>query len=68
MIIKKFTAKTEEEAIAQARTELGENIVIMNVKATTQKGFFGFAKKGQTEVTVAKEEESERYPGAGAQK
>ena len=40
----------------------------MNVKATTQKGFFGFAKKGQTEVTVAKEEESERYPGAGAQK
>ena len=68
MIIKKFTAKTEEEAIAQARTELGENIVIMNVKATTQKGFFGFAKKGQTEVTVAKEEESERYPGGGAQK
>lgn len=68
MIIKKFTAKTEEEAIAQARTELGENIVIMNVKATTQKGFFGFAKKGQTEVTVAKEEESERYPGVGAQK
>ena len=32
MIIKKFSAKTEEEAVVQAKAELGGNIVIMNVK------------------------------------
>lgn len=68
MIIKKFTAKTEEEAVRQAKAELGENIVIMNVKTVPSKGLFGFLKKAQVEVTVAKEEENERYPyaqGAG---
>ena len=68
MIIKKFMGKTEEEAIAQAKAELGESIVIMNVKAAAQKGVFSFLKKPLTEVTVAKEEESERYPQAGGQK
>lgn len=68
MIIKKFTAKTEEEAVRQAKAELGENIVIMNVKTVSGKGLFGFLKKPQVEVTIAKEEESERYPGAGGQK
>lgn len=68
MIIKKFTAKTEAEAVAQAKAELGENIVIMNVKAAAKKGFFSFLKKPQTEVTVAKEEERERYPYAGEAK
>lgn len=68
MIIKKFTAKTEAEAVAQAKAELGENIVIMNVKTAAKKGFFSFLKKPQTEVTVAKEEESERYPYAGEAK
>lgn len=62
MIIKKYTAKTEEEAVKQAKAELGENIVIMNVKTIAAKGFFGFFKKPQVEVTVAKEEERERYP------
>lgn len=70
MIIKKFTAKTEEEAVRLAKAELGDNIVIMNVKTVSGKGFFGFLKKSQVEVTVAKEEENERYPGpdAGGQK
>lgn len=68
MIIKKFTAKTEEEATRQAKAELGENIVIMNVKTVPAKGLFGFLKKAQAEVTVAKEEESERYPYAGGPK
>lgn len=68
MIIKKYTAKTEEEAVAQAKAELGENIVIMNVKTVSPKGPFGFLKKSQVEVTVAKEEDSERYSFAGAAK
>lgn len=65
MIIKKFTAKTEEEAVRQAKAELGENIVIMNVRTVQAKGFFGFLKKSQVEVTVAREE-NERYPYAGS--
>ena len=68
MIIKKFTAKTEGEAVAQAKAELGENIVIMNVKNVSVKGFLGFLKKPQVEVTVAREEENERYSYAGGQK
>ncbi len=57
MIIKKFVGKTEEEATQQAKDELGESIVIMNVKLIRKGGFFSFLSKPKTEVTVAKEEE-----------
>ena len=67
MIIKKFVAKTEDEAVKLAKAELGENIVIMNVKTISGKGFFRVFKKTQTEVTVAKEEEKERYPVTNVQ-
>ncbi len=62
MIIKKFTAKTEAEATAEARKELGPNVVIMNVRSVKQKGLFYFLKPPLMEVTVALEEEGE--PGA----
>ncbi len=64
MIIKKFTAKTEKEAVENARKELGEGVVVMNVKDVKAKGFFAFLKPHMTEVTVALEEESERYTAA----
>lgn len=60
MIIKKFTAKTETEAIAEARRELGPNVVVMNVRTVKQKGIFYFLKPPLAEVTVALEEETER--------
>lgn len=60
MIIKKFVGKTEDEAVINAKKELGNNIVIMNVKETKKKGFFAFFKPATVEVTVALEEESER--------
>ena len=60
MIIKKFTAKTEAEATADARRELGSNVVVMNVRTVKQKGLFSFLKAPLIEVTVALEEESER--------
>lgn len=56
MIIKKFTAKTEKEAIEAAKKELGENVVIMNVKNVKRKGFLGIFKTNAVEVTVALEE------------
>ncbi len=64
MIIKKFTAKTEKEAIENARKELGEGVVVMNVKPVKNKGLFAFLKSTMVEVTVALEEESEKYTAA----
>ena len=59
MIIKKFTAKTEEEATRQAKAELGEGAVVMNVRTVKPAGFFGFFKRAQIEVTAAIEEVSD---------
>ena len=64
MIIKKFTAKTEKDAIDNARKELGEGVVVMNVKPVKNKGLFAFLKSPMMEVTVALEEESEKYTAA----
>ena len=64
MIIKKFTAKTEKEAVENARKELGEGVVVMNVKPVKNKGLFAFLKTPMVEVTVALEEESEKYTAA----
>lgn len=59
MIIKKFLGKTEEEAKEAAKKELGEGIVIMNVRHVKPKGIFAFFKEKQVEVTVALEDERE---------
>ncbi|MBO5209194.1 MAG: flagellar biosynthesis protein FlhF [Lachnospiraceae bacterium] len=58
MIIKKFLGKTEQEAIENAKKELGANVVVMNVKNVKRKGLFGFLKPQMKEVTVALEEEN----------
>ena len=64
MIIKKFTAKTEKEATENAKQELGEGVVVMNVREVKAKGFLSFLKPHMIEVTVALEEESEKYTAA----
>ncbi len=56
MVIKKFIAKTEEDALEAARKELGEGVVIMNVKAVKRRGLFKAFRSKQVEVTVALEE------------
>ena len=53
MKIKKFTAKTEEAAIANIKAELGEDALVMNVKKIQPSGLFAFLKKQQVEVTAA---------------
>lgn len=60
MIIKKFQGKTEEEAVALAKKELGNNVTILNVKTVKKKGLFSFLKKPLVEVNAALEEEQER--------
>ncbi len=62
MIIKRFQAKTEQEAIENAKKELGPGVVIMNVKNVKKKGLLAVFKKTMVEVTVALEEERERTP------
>lgn len=64
MIIKKFQGKTKEEALESARRELGEGIVEMNVKAIKAKGIMSLFRGTRFEVTVAKEEENEKYSAA----
>ncbi|MGN1314249.1 MAG: flagellar biosynthesis protein FlhF [Lachnospiraceae bacterium] len=62
MIIKKFQAKTEREAVELAKKELGEGVVVMNAREVRPRGLFSFLKSSVMEVTVALEEESERPP------
>lgn len=58
MIIKKFQGKTKDEAIALAKEEMGDAVVIMNVKEVRQKGLIGIFKSNIFEVTAALEDDS----------
>ena len=56
MIIKKFQAETEDAAILQAKEELGNNAVVVNIKTLKPRGIMGLFKKPTVEVTAALEE------------
>lgn len=56
MTINKFQGKTEEEALEKARSEMGQGLVIMNVRVVKPKGLFGFFKTSYYEVTAAIED------------
>lgn len=68
MIIKKFQGKTEAEAVESAKKELGNNVVIMNVRNVKRKGLFSFLMPQIVEVTVALEAEQERIPASAVRK
>lgn len=68
MTINKFQGKTEEEAIEKAKSEMGQGLVIMNVRVVKPKGMFGFLKTPYYEVTAAmedKEQSAVPTPAAG---
>lgn len=56
MIVKKFQADTETEAILKAKEELGNGAVVLNVKTLKQRGIFRLFKNDVVEVTAALEE------------
>lgn len=58
MIVKKFQAETETEAILKAKDELGSGAVVLNVKTLKQRGVFRLFKKDVVEVTAALEEKN----------
>jgi flagellar biosynthesis protein FlhF len=60
MIIKKYTGKTADEAIAIAKKEMGNGIVVLNSRSIKGKGFLSSFRPKLTEITVALEEESEK--------
>ncbi len=62
MVIKKFIGKTESEAVEAAKKELGDTVVIMNVRQIKPKGLLAIFKAKQVEVTVALEEEPSGPP------
>ncbi len=56
MIIKKYLAKTEKEAIEMAKDELGNNAIVMNIKKVRPKGLAKLFVRGKVEVTAALDE------------
>lgn len=57
MMVKKFRAETETEAIIKVKEELGSKAIILNVKTLKQRGLFRLFRKDMVEVTAALEEE-----------
>jgi flagellar biosynthesis protein FlhF len=60
MTIKKYTAKTADEAIEMAKKEMGNGIVVLNTRSVKRKGLFASFRAKLMEVTVALEEEPEK--------
>ena len=57
MTINKYTGASREEAIENAKKDLGPNVVILNIKEIRPSGLFGFLKKSTWEVSGAVEED-----------
>ena len=57
MIIKKFLANTEKDAIKMAKQELGSNAVVMNIKKVRPRGLAKLFVRSKVEVTAALEED-----------
>ena len=56
MIIKKFQAYNEKDAVNMAKDEMGNEAVILNIKTIKHRGFARLFKKNIIEVTAALEE------------
>lgn len=56
MLIKKFSASTETDAMLLAKEELGKQAIIMNIKHIKPKGIHRLFKKDLVEVTAAVDE------------
>jgi len=56
VIIKKFLAKSEKDAIEMAKNELGNNAIVMNIKKVKPKGLAKLFVRGKVEVTAALDE------------
>ncbi len=60
MVIKKFRANTETDAIMLAKEDLGNNAIVMNIKTMKPKGLFKMFRKTVVEVTAAVDEANDK--------
>lgn len=56
MIIRKYEAATENDAIMKAMEDLGKDAIVMNIKTTNPKGILKWFRKPVVEVTAAIDE------------
>ncbi len=56
MIIRKYEAETENDAIMKAMEDLGKDAIVMNIKTSKPKGLFRWFRKPIVEVTAAIDE------------
>lgn len=59
MIIRKYEAETENDAIMKAMEDLGKDAIVMNIKTSKPKGLFKWFRKPIVEVTAAIDEKIE---------
>ncbi|MDO5519464.1 MAG: flagellar biosynthesis protein FlhF [bacterium] len=64
MIIKKFEATTETEAMLLVKQELGKDAIIMNIKTISPKGVYRLFRKSSVEVTAALDDTVKEKPAA----
>ncbi len=57
MLIKKFQAASEQEALQLAKQELGKDVIITHIKSIKPKGIYKLFKKPLVEITAAVDEE-----------
>lgn len=62
MKIKAFTAKSMQEAMQEAKLELGAEAVILHTRHVKKGGFLGFFRKDMVEVMAAVEEQQDPKP------
>ena len=63
MIIKSFKAPTLKEAMANVKSEMGIDAVILHTQTTKKGGIFGFHSKEVVEVIAAIEEAKQKGSG-----
>ncbi len=56
MVIKKYQAETENEAMILVKEDLGNEAIVMNIKSIKPKGVFRLFRKPLVEITAAYEE------------
>ena len=56
MVIKKYQAETENEAMILVKEELGKDAIVMNIKSIKPKGIFRVFRKNLVEITAAYDE------------
>ena len=66
MIIKKYKALTEKEAILLAKEDLGPDAIVMNVKKIKPGGIMRFFKKTRVELTAAIDDDMEEQAATTA--